>query len=66
MYLLANIKCIAWVDLFTTERTIDAVSPLGLIGLLAIVIISPITIILTYELTYKELDIKALLLYGKK
>jgi len=65
-YILANIECIAWVDLFTTQRTIDVLTVPGLIGLLSIVLISPITIILTYELTYRELDIKAILLYGNK
>ena len=65
-YILANIQCIAWVDLFTDGRTIDHLSAAGLVGLLAIVLIAPITIIITYECTYRELDLKALLMYEKK
>ena len=64
-YILGNIQCIAWVDLFTAERTINVLTPAGLIGLLAIVLVAPITIIITYECTYRELDIKALVMYEK-
>ncbi|MBQ5331045.1 MAG: hypothetical protein J6F31_07330 [Oscillospiraceae bacterium] len=65
-YILSNIQCIAWVDLFTEGRTIDHLSPAGLMGLLAIVLIAPITIIITYECTFRELDIKSLLMYDRK
>ncbi len=66
IYILSNIQCIAWVDLFTPYRTIDALSVPGLIGLLLLVLIAPATIIITYECTYREIDLKALLMYEKK
>ena len=65
-YILANIQCIAWVDLFTDKRTIDAVSPAGMGGLLLLILISSATIFITYECVYREIDVKALLMYGKK
>ncbi len=65
-YILANMQCLAWVDLFTESREITALSWAGMAGLLAIVLIAPIVMILTYECTVREIDIKALLLYGKK
>ncbi|MBR4224786.1 MAG: hypothetical protein IKR73_08255 [Oscillospiraceae bacterium] len=66
IYILANIQCLAWVDQFTRERTIDVLSWGGLFGLLLLVLAAPITIIVTYELVYREIDIAAILMYGKK
>lgn len=65
-YVLANIQCLPWVDLFTSEREITALSWGGLFGLLVLMLAAPAVIIVTYECTIRELDIKALLLYGKK
>lgn len=65
-YVLANIQCLAWVDLFTSSREISALSWGGLFGLLLLMLIAPVVIILTYECTLREIDIKALVLYGKK
>ncbi len=65
-YILANMQTIAWVDLFTAGRTIEFLSYPGLFGLLALMLIAPAVIIITYECTIRDLDVKALLLYGKK
>lgn len=65
-YILSNIQCIAWVDLFTAGRTIDHLTWAGLFGLLFIVLLAPAVIIATYECTYREIDVKALLMYGKQ
>lgn len=64
-YLLLNIQCLPWYDLFTDNRTIDHLAPAGLAGLLLLTLISPAVIYITYELTYREIDVKAILMYGK-
>ena len=66
IFIWCNIQSLAWVDLFTSGRTIDALSWGGLFGLLALMFVAPICIILTYECTIREFDIKAWLFYGKK
>lgn len=66
IFIWCNIQSLAWVDLFTSGRTIDALSWGGLFGLLALMLVAPICIILTYECTIREFDIKAWLFYGKK
>ena len=65
-YIWGNIQTLAWIDLFTSSRTIDGLSWAGLFGLLIIVLAAPVSIILTYECTVREFDIKAWLFYGKK
>lgn len=65
-FILANIQCLAWVDLFTEGRTIDCLSWGGLMGLLALMLIAPVVIIITYKCTVLDIDVKALVLYGKK
>lgn len=66
LYILANIQVTGWVELFTPGRTIDHVNAAGLLGLLFIVLISSATIFITYECVYREIDVKAILMYGKK
>ncbi len=65
-YALINIQSLAWIDLFTEGRTIADLSWAGFGGLFLLTLISPAVIILTYKCTLREVDIKALLLYGKK
>lgn len=65
-YVLANMQCLAWVDLFTSGRTIADLSWGGLAGLLMLMLIAPAVIIITYKCTLLEIDVKALVLYGKK
>lgn len=65
-FILANMQCLAWVDLFTDGRSITDLSWAGLTGLLVLMLIAPSVIIVTYKCTLLEVDIKALLLYGKK
>lgn len=65
-YILANIQTIAWVDLFTSGRDIGSLSWGGLFGLLLLMLIAPIVIIITYECVIRDIDVKALVLYGKK
>ena len=66
IFILSNMKTLAWVDLFTSGRTIDHLSWGGLFGLLALMLIAPAVIAVTYELTIRDIDVKAILLYGKK
>lgn len=65
-YILANMQTLAWVDLFTDGRTIDCLSWGGLFGLLLIILVAPAVIMITYECTIKEVDLKAIFVYGKK
>ncbi|MDY3792526.1 MAG: hypothetical protein SOZ56_08625 [Oscillospiraceae bacterium] len=65
-FIWCNIQSLAWVDLFTSGRTIDFLSWGGLFGLLALMLVAPVCIILTYECTIREFDVKAWLFYGKK
>lgn len=64
-YIFINMYTLGWIDLFTEGRTIDSLSWLGLFGLLLLAFISSAVILLTYELTYREIDVKQLLFYGK-
>lgn len=66
IYILANIQSIAFVDLFTTGRTINDLSWGGLFGLLFLVLIAPAVIIATYECTVRDIDIVNILIYGGK
>lgn len=53
-------QSLAWIDLFTSGRTIDALSWGGLFGLLVLVLIAPAVIIVTYECTIRDIDVKSL------
>ncbi|MCM1524658.1 MAG: hypothetical protein NC120_09405 [Ruminococcus sp.] len=65
-YIWANIQTIAWIDLFTSGRDIASLSWSGLFGLLLLMLIAPAVIIITYECVIRDIDVKALVLYGKK
>lgn len=65
-YILANIQCLAWVDLFTESREISSLTWGGLTGLLLLVLVSPAVIIVTYRCVFMDIDVKALVMYGKK
>lgn len=65
-YILANMQCIAWVDLFTQGRDIGSLSVAGLMGLLLMNLIAPAVIIITYECVYRDIDVKSLVMYRKK
>lgn len=66
IYILANMQCLAWVDLFTESRVISGLSYTGLFGLLLLCILASVVIFLTYEITIRDIDIKQILVYGKK
>lgn len=66
MYILTNIQCIGWVDLFTAGREITDLSWAGLFGLLVLVLAAPAVIIVTYEMVIRDKDVKAMVLYGKR
>ncbi len=65
-YVWANIQSLAWVLLFTESWSINDLSLGGICGLLILTIAAPAVIIITYELTLNEVDVKALMLYGRK
>ncbi|MGN0666807.1 MAG: hypothetical protein ACI4KF_09820 [Huintestinicola sp.] len=66
IYILANMQSIAFVDMFTDSRTIDALSWGGIFGLLFLTLISSVVIAVTYNCVFKDIDVKGKLLYGKK
>ena len=64
-YVLTNIEMLPFVALFTTQRSIESLSWLGLFGILVIVLLSPAVIIISYIATYKDIDIRSLIFYKK-
>ncbi|MCM1578626.1 MAG: hypothetical protein NC078_07515 [Ruminococcus sp.] len=66
LYIIGNMQCLAWVDLFTQGRDIGSLTWGGLAGLLLLTLIAPVTIIVTYECVFRDIDVKAIMLYGKK
>lgn len=64
-FIWGNFQCLAWVDLFTSGRTIESLTWGGLFGLLALMLVAPAVIVITYECTIRDIDVKGLLMYGK-
>ena len=52
--------------MITDSRTIDSLTWAGMFGLLVIQLIEPATIVLSYELTLRDIDVKEIIFYGKK
>ncbi len=65
IYLIADIWILPYITLFTGERTIYAVSWLGMAGITLITLLQPIVIWLTYILTYNDVDVVSLVFYKK-
>ena len=64
-YLLANIYILPFVDAFTSGRTLEYLTIPGLLGIILLVLTQPATIIASYILTYKDVDIVQLIFYNK-
>ena len=52
--------------MFTDERSIEHLTWAGYAGIVFLQLIEPAVIALTYELTFRNIDIKEKFLYGKK
>lgn len=57
VFLLADLFTVPFVDSFTSERTIEALSVWGLLGLGLLVLSQCVVIVVTYIVTYKDIDI---------
>lgn len=57
IFLLADFFTVPFVDSFTSERTIDVLSVWGLLGLGLLVACQCAVIVLTYIVTYKDIDV---------
>jgi len=66
IYIFMNMYTLGWVDLFTEERTISALSWGGIIGLLLLAVLSSVIIYLTYEITIRDIDVKRVVFYNRK
>lgn len=64
-YLLLNMWLRPFVTLFTGEFVIDAISWLGVIGITFMVLLQPLTIAVTYILTYNDVDVTKIIFYKK-
>lgn len=66
-YILLNLHTLPWIAMFTDERSIEHLTWAGYAGIVFLQLIEPAVIALTYELTYRDIDIKEKLFYkGKK
>ena len=64
-YLMLNMWLRPFVTMFTGNITITSVSWLGMAGITLLVLIQPATIVITYILTYNDVDIKKIVFYKK-
>ena len=65
-YLLFNIYILPFVDSFTTGRTFEVLTVPGLLGIIALVLTQPLTIAVSYIVTYKDIDVAKLIFYKKQ
>lgn len=65
-YMLWNLYTVPWIGLITDGRTMETLNIWGLLGLLALLLTMPLTIIISYEFTRRDIDISERLVYGKK
>ncbi len=65
-YLLGNMWLRPFVTMFTGDFSIGSISWLGMIGITLMVLLQPLTIAVTYILTYKEVDITKIIFYKKQ
>jgi hypothetical protein len=65
-YIMLNIYILPFISMFTERRTIDSITPAGIAGILFLILLSPITIIITYKLTFNEIDVARQILYKKQ
>lgn len=65
-YLLFNMWVLPFVDTFTDSRSISGIPISGIIGISFLIILQPTTIIATYLLTMKEIDLYRIIFYKKE
>ncbi len=65
-YILLNLHTLPWIAMITDGRTLEYLTWGGMFGLLLIQLTEPATIVLTYELTLRDVDVKEIIFYGKK
>lgn len=66
-YILLNLHSLPWIAMFTDERTIDSLTWAGYGGIVLLQLIQPAVIALSYEITYRDIDVREKLFYkGKK
>lgn len=57
IFLAANFFSLPFVDCFTSERTVDCLSVWGILGLGLLVISQCAVVVITYYVTYKDIDV---------
>ena len=65
VFLLINMYAVPFVDAFTDGRTIEFLTVPGLLGLILLTLLQPASIIITYVLTYKDVDVVTKIMYKK-
>ena len=65
IFLLINMYSLPFVDAFTDGRTLEFLTVPGLFGLIGLTLLQPAVIVLTYILTYKDVDVITKIVYKK-
>ncbi|MBQ8781712.1 MAG: hypothetical protein IJZ72_08585 [Oscillospiraceae bacterium] len=65
IFLLINMYAVPFVDSFTDGRTLEFLTVPGLLGLVLLTLLQPAAIVLTYVLTYKDVDVITKIVYKK-
>lgn len=65
-YLLFNMFIMPFVESFTEGRTFEFLTVPGLLGIIALVLTQPLTIAVSYIVTYKDIDVAKLIFYKKQ
>ncbi|MBQ8827133.1 MAG: hypothetical protein IJ007_08570 [Oscillospiraceae bacterium] len=65
VFLLINMYSLPFVDAFTDGRTLEFLTVPGLFGLIGLTLLQPAAIVLTYVLTYKDVDVITKIVYRK-
>ncbi len=64
-YIMLNLHTLPWIAMVTDGRSMEYLSYGGLAGLLLLQLLQPAVIVLTYEFTFRDIDVFTKLLYGK-
>ena len=65
IFLLVNMYAVPFVDAFTDGRTLEFLTVPGLLGLVLLTLLQPAAIVLTYIMTYKDVDVITKIVYKK-
>ena len=65
LFLLCDIWILPFITLFTEETAISNISWAGVAGISFLVLLQPITIAVTYILTYRDIDVAKIIFYKK-